>query len=148
MASPILTKQLLALFVAATIQPGINSAGAYDTPVPCPSQADIPIGWVQTYSAYACRGELQTFPNVTSGVCMEAKNFTTARGYRKGASPDGVDCTFNFYASSGCKGSFVSTGKDADGSNNWIECVRNFLSTNGDTATTGASFMYSCYSRH
>ncbi|KAF2192125.1 hypothetical protein K469DRAFT_716620 [Zopfia rhizophila CBS 207.26] len=78
---------------------------------------------------------------------MDAKNFSTARGYRKGVTPDGVECTFNFYGASGCKGSFVSAGRDADGSNNWVECVRNFVAPNGDQAPEGVSFMYACYER-
>ncbi|KAF2476696.1 uncharacterized protein BDR25DRAFT_310039 [Lindgomyces ingoldianus] len=135
-------KKILALFPVLAYQNGRGNAYS-----PCPSQSDIPIGFVQTYSAYACRGDLQTFPNVTSGICVDAKNFTTVRGYRKGNTPEGVECTFDFYAAPGCKGFSVSAGRETDGSNNWIECVRSFVDVKGEVVSSGASFMYSCYSR-
>jgi hypothetical protein len=130
----------------STAQATANSAanGGRDNST-CLAADDIPVGYVKTFSAYSCRGEKQTFANLTSGACIEASNFTTARGYRNGKAPEGHDCSFNFYGASGCKGSYVSAGKDTDGSNNWAECVRNFIGSNGEISAQGSSFMYVCY---
>lgn len=114
----------------------------------CPSTSNIPMGHVETSSAYACKGQLEVFSNVTSGLCVDTKNFTTARGYRKGPTPEGIECSFNFYSSSGCKGPFVSAGTETNNSD-WAACVRNFIAEKpvGDTSTWGSSFMYICFER-
>ncbi|KAF2815238.1 uncharacterized protein BDZ99DRAFT_192850 [Mytilinidion resinicola] len=113
----------------------------------CPAPSSYSIGIVQTCSAYFCRGELQKFLNVTIGRCVDAQNFTTARGYRRGDALAGHECTFNYYSSAGCYGPFTSTRSAADGSKNWAESIRHFMSLVGEEGAYGLSFMYVCYPR-
>lgn len=39
----------------------------------------------------------------------------------------------------------MSAGTETDGSNNWVECVRNFVGQDGEVGAKGGSFMYVCY---
>ena len=90
----------------------VHSAGGVDTQKrdDCPSTRRIPVGKVVTTTAYACKGQSEVFENVTSGHCVNTKNFTTAWGWREGPTPEGIECSFNFYSSTGCQGPFVSAG--------------------------------------